>query len=495
MRWRRPTEESRLPVALIGALVIAGTVLAFYLAATKDLPWSGGNEVEIQFSTASQISPDSPVRVAGVNVGDVKSIEEGGGGTATVTVEIGDEALPLHEDAQAKIRPRTFLEGSFFVDIKPGSPSAPEIGDGGTIPLGQTSVPVQFDQILSSLQAPTRARLREMLAGLGTGLDGGGPAALNATIPELDPLFTDGARVAEAFAGTEPHDLSGAIRETSKVTAALASDRPRLAALVSNFAAVARVLSERQAELAASVRGLDDLLAEAPGTLTSLESATPEARALLAELRPILRQAPSVINPAVPAAAQLERLLRRKQLPTLVSLAEPTVRELAAAAPTATAVFGGLRTPVNCLLTSAVPTLLSELDDGALSSGQPVYRELLYTLVGLSSASQSFDGNGFSTRYYAGFDNQVISTSLGNPASSLFALFGPDPILGSRPAKPAAPPPWQPQAPCNESAPPDLDAALGLPGFSSAGTAEAAPAPEPSRAWNRALAPEPGGGK
>jgi virulence factor Mce-like protein len=469
MRWRRPTEEGRLPAAVVGALVIAGTVLAFYLSATKDLPWSGGNQVDIQFSTASQISPDSPVRVAGVNVGDVKSIEEGPGASATVTVEIEDEALPLHEDAQAKIRPRTFLEGSFFVDIHPGSPSAPEIGDGDVIPLGQTSVPVQFDQILSSLQAPTRGRLQSALQGLGTALDGRGPGALNATIPELAPLFTNVSRVAEAFAGTEPHDLSGVIREGSKVTAALANDRPRLAALVSNFAAVARVLGERQTELAASVRGLDDLLAEAPGTLTSLESATPEARALLAELRPVLRQAPSVIDPAGPAAAQLEKLLRRKQLPTLISLAEPTVRALAASAPTATSVFGGLRTPVNCLLTSAVPTLLSEIEDGALSSGQPVYRELLYTLVGLTSASQSFDGNGFSTRYYAGFDNQVISTSLGNPASSLFALFGSDPILGSRPAKPAAPPPWQPHAPCDQSDPPDLEAALGLPGFSSAG--------------------------
>ena len=56
--------------------------------------------------------------------------------TATVvTMEIKDEALPIHEDAELKIRPRIFLEGNFFVDLKPGTPGAAEMDDGDTIPL------------------------------------------------------------------------------------------------------------------------------------------------------------------------------------------------------------------------------------------------------------------------------------------------------------------------------------------------------------------------
>ena len=38
-----------------------------------------------------------------------------------------------------KIRPRIFLEGNFFVDLKPGTPSAPDVKDDGTIPVTQTS--------------------------------------------------------------------------------------------------------------------------------------------------------------------------------------------------------------------------------------------------------------------------------------------------------------------------------------------------------------------
>ena len=42
--------------------------------------------------------------------------------------------LPIHKDATLKIRPRIFLEGNFFVDLQPGTPSAPTIDDGDTIP-------------------------------------------------------------------------------------------------------------------------------------------------------------------------------------------------------------------------------------------------------------------------------------------------------------------------------------------------------------------------
>ena len=48
-------------------------------------------------------------------------------------MQIHDNGLPLHTDATAKIRPRIFLEGNFFVDLKPGSPSAPKLDDGDTI--------------------------------------------------------------------------------------------------------------------------------------------------------------------------------------------------------------------------------------------------------------------------------------------------------------------------------------------------------------------------
>ena len=76
-------------------------------------------------------------------------------------MEINDAALPLHEDATAKIRPRIFLEGNFFVDLKPGTPGAPELDDGDTIKITQTATPVQLDEVLTSLQSDSREDLKD----------------------------------------------------------------------------------------------------------------------------------------------------------------------------------------------------------------------------------------------------------------------------------------------------------------------------------------------
>ena len=76
-------------------------------------------------------------------------------------MEIDEKGLPIHKDATLKIRPRIFLEGNFFVDLTPGTPSAPTLDDGDTIPVTQTATPVQLDQVLTALQSDTREDLQK----------------------------------------------------------------------------------------------------------------------------------------------------------------------------------------------------------------------------------------------------------------------------------------------------------------------------------------------
>jgi phospholipid/cholesterol/gamma-HCH transport system substrate-binding protein len=494
VNWRSPREKSRLRPEIVGILVICGLIFAFYVAASKQLPFvSSGNEVHLEFASANQIAPNAPVRIAGVNVGKVSSIDAGPNHTANVTVSLDDEGLPLHIDATARIRPRTFLEGAFFVDLTQGSPSAPELPEGGTIPVGQTSDPVQFDQVLTTLQPPVRESLRSALRGLATALSGDGPRAINRTIPVLSPLFRNSAVVNDAFTGTEPNDLAGVVKSSSKLATALADDRPRLGSVVSSFSTVAAALSSRQRQLGETIGGLDDVLRESPPTLDAIDAATPDADSLVAAARPLLRRAPSVVNPTIPLSGQVQKLLRPAQLPAFVSLAAPAVRSLAGAAPDTIVSFAGLRDPTSCLLHNALPTLTSPVDDGALSTGQPVYRELLYELTGLASASRNFDGNGFGTRYYAGFGDELVTTPFGSPSAKLFGLSG-NQIAGSRPAKPAEAPPLRPDVPCTQDAPTNLDAETGPGGFSPAGKANFA-APPGTPSVQSAINKLSGGGK
>src|SRR5919198_1053962 len=153
----------------VGAIVLAIALVAVYFGFTKHVPFTHGFRVKAVVPSANSIRTNSPVRIAGVNVGKVKKIErQDGTDAAVVTMEIDKKGLPIHKDAEAKIRPRIFLEGNFFVDLKPGTPEAPTLSSGDTIPVTQTATPVQLDQVLTALQSDTRRSLQRALEGFGT---------------------------------------------------------------------------------------------------------------------------------------------------------------------------------------------------------------------------------------------------------------------------------------------------------------------------------------
>src|SRR5262249_31569374 len=143
-------------------------------------PFQNPYELHAIFKNAANIRKNSPVRIAGVNVGKVESInsvcDSGQTGPncesnySDVTFTVDTEGQPIRSDALVSIRPRIFLEGNFFLDVNPGSPRAHELSSGDTIPITQTSTAVQLDQILTSLQAPDRANLQKLLEGYGTSL-------------------------------------------------------------------------------------------------------------------------------------------------------------------------------------------------------------------------------------------------------------------------------------------------------------------------------------
>src|ERR1700754_3486388 len=176
----RRRAASRRSNVTLGVIVLVAAAVVLFFGFTKDIPFTHGYQLKAQFESANSIRPNSPVRIAGVEVGKVKSVEGvEGSNAALLTIELKDSALPLHEDATAKIRPRIFLEGNFFVDLKPGSPEAPELDDGATIKVTQTASPVQLDEVLTALQSDSRQDLKDVLDGLGTALTSEPTAAEN----------------------------------------------------------------------------------------------------------------------------------------------------------------------------------------------------------------------------------------------------------------------------------------------------------------------------
>ena len=135
------------------------------LAVAKPNPFADRQTIWAEFDNVNGLgSIDRDIRVAGVNEGEIGEVER-----------VGDDAAgraggrrrrsSVHADAQVALRPHTLFEGSAFVDLHPGSPSAPLIADGATIPRARPRVYVSFDEALRVLRKPVRERLRELRRG------------------------------------------------------------------------------------------------------------------------------------------------------------------------------------------------------------------------------------------------------------------------------------------------------------------------------------------
>ncbi|HEV2787486.1 MAG TPA: hypothetical protein VGV67_13900, partial [Solirubrobacteraceae bacterium] len=277
------------------------------------------------------------------------------------------------------------------------------------------------------------------------------------------PALRDTAVTAAALRGTHHRDLAGAIAETGKVTAALDAHREQLAALVAAFDTTVAAASSKSAELRATVRGLAATMRVALPAAREVRAALPQVYAFARDVRPLLRRAPRTLDLARPLLGQLRALLGPRELPALIRTLRPPLRTLAALQPDLAALLR-LVTPVtDCVRDQALPVLTTPLDDAEHSTGQPPWLELLHGMVGLASASQGFDGNGPSVRYMAGFGEQLISTGR-LPGTGELRGLTPVPVEGARPARPAAKPPFRPDATCRDQDPIRLAAAgLGAP--------------------------------
>jgi ABC-type transporter Mla subunit MlaD len=479
---RRPRDPD--PFA-IGLLALAVLLPLLYLGFAKDLPFSRGFRIHAVFESSNSLRPGSPVRIAGVNVGEVVRVEAEPGATAArVVMELEDEGLPVHADATAKIRPRIFLEGNFFVDLRPGTPGAPALGDGDAIPVSQTARAVQLDEVLTSLQSDTREDLQDVLDSLARAWTArprpaddreadpavrGEPAAasLNDAYADLGPAERATAIVNEALLGTDPaRDLDRLLRGGARTAEGLARNEVQLRDLVGNLATTAGALAAEQTALRATVRELAPALAQASGALDALDAAFPATRAWAREILPGIRETAAVIDAARPWVREVRALLAADELRGLAAQLAPLSRDLATLTQESLALLPRADRTARCARDVVLPAGEQVIRD-EFHTGEENYKELFYGLVGLTGEGQNFDGNGQYVRFQTGGGDNVIRlgrSNLGGPPQ-----FGalPVPTLGTRPRYPGRRPPYRPDAPCAEQAPPALNgpaAARGVPG-------------------------------
>jgi phospholipid/cholesterol/gamma-HCH transport system substrate-binding protein len=473
-RTRSRRREARSPFA-VGLFALVVIAILVFLGFTKHIPFTRGYQVKAVFQSANSLRPSSPVRIAGVEVGKVKKVEaQQGTDNAVVTMEIKQSGLPLHTDATAKIRPRIFLEGNFFVDLKPGTPGAPELHDGDTIKVTQTSTPVQLDQVLTALQSDTRQDLRDVLEGLGTALRSKPTAAedrdadpsargetaaksWNDSYVDAGPAARAQSRVNEALLGSQPDaDLARLIEGGAKTAAGLVRNERQLKDLVSNFNTTMAALASEDGNLRTSIRELPGTLANANAAFASLNAAFPPTRAFAREILPGVRETPATITASFPWIKQARSLVSKPELGGLARDLSPATRDLARLTDRAIGLLPETDLASKCARDVILPTGNVVIND-EFTTGRENYKDFFYALVGLAGEGQNVDANGGYVRFQTGGGDQQVSLGPGSKGTG--PQFGklPTPPLGNRPAYPGKRPPYRSDRPCYKQPLPDLN--------------------------------------
>jgi ABC-type transporter Mla subunit MlaD len=197
---------------MVGAITTLIVIVAVFLAynANNGLPFVPVYRVSAEMCDAARLAPNNEVRIGGNRVGVVESIEtidlenasgcqtaggDSSAAAAKLNLKLDDSAKPLPEDSTIRVRYRSSF-GLKYLEVQRGE--GDPLPEGGSLPLGQATEQVEFDDIGNTFDTDTRESSRQVLEGFGNAFAGRG-ASLNQAIEKLNPLFANLKPVSKAL--------------------------------------------------------------------------------------------------------------------------------------------------------------------------------------------------------------------------------------------------------------------------------------------------------
>src|SRR4051794_33739719 len=290
-------------------------------------PWEAATfNLKAAFSTAQAVTPGQgqTVRVSGVRIGDISKVDLRNG-EAIVSMSIDPEFKNLvHTDASALLRPKTGLK-DMFIELNPGTKSAPMAKAGFTIPVSNTLPDVNPDEIFASLDSDTRDYLKLLVDGAGRGLKGRGNS-LQEVFARFEPTHRDLARVTEQVAKRRKN-LAHLIHSLNILNGELADHGDQLADLISSSATVFHSIASQQANVNRAVAALPGALRQTTDALGKVRSFADILGPAVTRLRPAARALDPSNKAARPFLTEAGPILKNDVRPFTVH-ARPIVRQL-----------------------------------------------------------------------------------------------------------------------------------------------------------------------
>lgn len=236
-------------------IVLGVLALAVVLTMVTVMKRSDDQTFTAHFQSATGVYAGDEVRILGVPVGTIESVEPR---EEDVAVEFRlDTDVKVPADAQAVIVAPS-LVSSRYVQLTPQYSGGPTLGDGDVIPVQRTAVPVEFDKIKDELNklavdlgpqgVNKDGSLSSFVTTASKALDGRG-SDINRTIAELSHT------VRVLSSGRE--DIFTTVRELQKFVTLMARSDAQIREFSTRLASVSGVLAENRAALRNGLAALD----------------------------------------------------------------------------------------------------------------------------------------------------------------------------------------------------------------------------------------------
>jgi len=282
---RLPRNRLTAAVALaLAALLVAGAVVM-----VRQI-FFGPKTITAYFTSATAIYPGDQVRVSGVKVGSIKSIEPQGT-QAKLTLRV-DRDVPIPADAKAIIFTEN-LVAARFVELTPAyRTSGPVMADGAVIPVQRTAVPVEWDQV--------KSQLMRLATDLGPNAKVSTPAisrfidsaanALQGNGDKLRQTLAQLSGVARTFANGSGN-IVDIIKNLQTFVTALRDSNVQMVQFNNRLATLTSVVNDSKSDLDAALTDLSQAVGEVQRFIAGTRDATSEQLARLSNaIQPLVDQ-------------------------------------------------------------------------------------------------------------------------------------------------------------------------------------------------------------
>lgn len=258
-------------------LVAAGLVVVF-----GQFRFASSSTYHANFATASLLKNGAKVRIAGVDVGSVRTVKLNPDNTVDVAFEV-DKSYQLYSSTRAAIRYEN-LVGDRFLEITAGPGDLQQLPPGGTIDLQHTDPALDLDALLGGLRPVLK------------GLEG----------EKINEITSSIVQLLQGQGGA----LSDVLSNTGAFTQNVANRHQLVSDVIQNLSAVLATADDKRAQFDTSVDQLQQVIASLEqgrdpiaGAISPLAAAEKDLTDMLVQSR---RPLQGVIENVRPFATELD---------------------------------------------------------------------------------------------------------------------------------------------------------------------------------------------